>query len=89
MDSTPSGRIAVEVAAAWPHWQELVPVTLEAGSTVQDALAAAGFQATAQVGIFGRIVDPDHVLQSGDRVELYRPLLADPKQARRKRLARS
>ncbi|HEX7382109.1 MAG TPA: RnfH family protein [Nevskiaceae bacterium] len=77
----------MEVAAAWPDHQQLVSVTLEAGAMVRDALAEAGFGTKAPIGIFGRVVDPDHVLQSGDRVELYRPLTADPKQARRKRLA--
>jgi len=51
---------------------------------VRDALAASGFEGHA-VGIFGKRVDLDHRLAEGDRVEIYRPLAMDPKEARRQR----
>ena len=69
---------------------------LPAGSTVRSALQACGMTrpgpsseaVTLDVGVWGRAVGPDHLLQAGDRVELYRPLQVDPKVARRERFAR-
>lgn len=65
---------------------------LPEGSCVADALRACGFAVpSAQegaVGVWGRKVDPAHVLRERDRVELYRPLLVDPKVARRERFRR-
>ena len=84
--------IRVEVAYADPQQQVLCAVSVAAGSTVADAIAASGILAQlpgfvpAGIGIFGRNVDPDARLKDGDRVELYRPLQIDPKQARRNRV---
>ena len=85
--------ITVEVVYAEPARQEIVELILPAGATVADALASSGLDARfpdlrvdpSAVGIFGRKVDPAHVLKAGDRVEIYRPLLADPKEVRRAR----
>ena len=66
-------------------------ITLAEGSTLRDALQASGIDvpgldlATCPVGIFGKKKTPDTVLREGDRVEIYRPLVADPKEARRRR----
>jgi uncharacterized protein len=58
------------------------------GSTVQDALVQTGWAyGEAVVGIWGRKVPLDQVLQPGDRLEIYRPLQVDPKEARRQRYA--
>ena len=84
--------IRVEVAYADPQRQVLLAVAVAAGSTVADAMAASGILAQlpgfvpAGIGIFGRLVEPDTLLRDGDRVELYRPLQIDPKQARRNRV---
>ncbi|HET9189476.1 MAG TPA: RnfH family protein [Rudaea sp.] len=84
--------IRVEVAYADPQRQVLLAVAVAAGSTVADAIAASGILAQlpgfvpAGIGIFGRLVEPDTLLRDGDRVELYRPLQIDPKQARRNRV---
>lgn len=84
--------IRVEVAYADPQRQVLRTVAVAAGSTVADAIAASGILAQlpgfvpAGIGIFGRLVEPDTLLRDGDRVELYRPLQIDPKQARRNRV---
>lgn len=84
--------IRVEVAYADPRRQYLYTVEIAAGSTVADAIAASGILAQlpefvpAGIGIFGRSVDASARLQDGDRVELYRPLEVDPKQARRNRM---
>ena len=87
--------IRVEVVYADASRQTLRSVELAAGATVDDAIRAAqilDFAPTdftpARVGIFGRIVARSAVLREGDRVELYRPLKIDPKEARRRRVTR-
>ncbi|SMC22124.1 hypothetical protein SAMN02745857_01332 [Andreprevotia lacus DSM 23236] len=88
-------QIRVEVAYATPARQWLLPLTLPAGSTAEQALQASGLfelvpalQGTAlRIGIFGKACKHDATLRDGDRVEVYRPLLADPKEVRRQRVA--
>ncbi len=78
-------ELRVEVVFA----PEVRTVTLPAGATLGDALAAAGFAAHGlKTGIFGRLAEPQTLLKDGDRVEIYRPLALDPKEARRRRAAR-
>jgi len=73
---------------ARPERQTLRRVMLPEGSTVADAVAASGFDATpGRVGIYGSVVPAGTVLRDGDRVEIYRPLRADPKELRRLRAA--
>jgi putative ubiquitin-RnfH superfamily antitoxin RatB of RatAB toxin-antitoxin module len=84
----------VEVVYALPEGADVSVLELPPGATVRDALAASGVAARhaaldlSQIGIFGRRVTPDAVLSDGDRVELYRPLALDPKEARRRRARR-
>jgi putative ubiquitin-RnfH superfamily antitoxin RatB of RatAB toxin-antitoxin module len=86
--------IVVTVVVALPDEATEVELRLPAGATVSDALTQSGLKARhlridvahAPVGIFGRRVERDRVLSDGDRVELYRPLVADPKAARRRRV---
>ena len=87
--------IAVEVAYAEPVRQLLRKVEIAANSTVAEAIDASGIEAElpagfepAGFGIFGRVVTPETRLRDGDRVEIYRPLQADPKEARRRRAGR-
>jgi len=80
--------ISVEVVVAFPEHQTLRRVELPSGSTVGDALAASGVNETGKVGIYGKVVPAGTVLADGDRVEIYRALRADPKEARRARAAR-
>jgi putative ubiquitin-RnfH superfamily antitoxin RatB of RatAB toxin-antitoxin module len=88
--------IAVQVVYARPESQRIYTVRLPLGATVADAIHASGllqehpsFDLGAhRLGIFGRIVAADRMLGDGDRVEIYRPLKADPKEARRKRAGR-
>ena len=77
----------VEVIRAWPHRFESVRLDLPEGATVADALAASGFagEARAAVAIHGVSATGGTVLSEGDRVEVLRPLLIDPKEARRRR----
>ena len=86
-------NIRIEVVLAMPERQELVELELAAGSTVAEAITRSkiverfeGFEFDPEkVGIFGKKTSPDEVLHDGDRVELYRPLIADPKEVRRQR----
>ena len=78
----------VEVLRAWPRRFERVELQLPEGATVRDALLAAGWVEDPDVvafAVFGQRVEVDTLLRDGDRVELLRPLLADPKEARRQR----
>lgn len=87
--------IRVEVAYARPDFQLVLPVEVTEGATVADALRLSGIlehfpeidPATAKVGIFGKLTRMDTVLRARDRVEVYRPLIADPKEVRRQRAA--
>ena len=79
--------LTVEVVDARPDGANITQLRLPAGATVRDALLACGLEAK-QVGIFGKRVTMDRRLADGDRVEAYRPLELDPKEARRKRARR-
>ncbi|MEN5263898.1 RnfH family protein [Stenotrophomonas sp. TWI587] len=80
--------ITVEVVLAWPDRADTRPLTLPEGATVADAIEAAAIDGGAQcpaVAVHGLLAKPDQMLREGDRVELLRPLLADPKDNRRRR----
>lgn len=88
-----SPEIKVEVVYALPEKQYLLKVRLAQGSTVEQAIAASGILelrtdidlAKNKVGIFSRPVKLTDTVNDGDRVEIYRPLIADPKELRRQR----
>lgn len=85
--------IQVEVAYARPDTQVLIPVTVEVGTTLEQAIHHSGVLrafpeinlAVNKVGIFGKLMKREALLRAGDRVEIYRPLQADPKELRRQR----
>jgi putative ubiquitin-RnfH superfamily antitoxin RatB of RatAB toxin-antitoxin module len=85
--------LRVEVVYALADQQTAITLALEAGATVQQAIDASKLLASrpdididkAGVGIWGRRVALDHALRDGDRVEVYRALIADPKASRRER----
>lgn len=87
--------IEVTVVFALPDRATEIPVRLPSGGTVADALERSGLAerhpeidlAGARVGIFGRLTDRKAILADGDRVEVYRALVADPKQHRLRRAA--
>ncbi len=87
--------IAVEVAYALPDEQVIIPLEIEVGATCEQAIARSGVLtrypeidlAVNKVGVFGKLGRLDAVLREGDRVEIYRPLLADPKEIRKQRAA--
>lgn len=78
----------VTVIRAWPGRFESIEVEVPGGATVGDALKAAAMHddpASTGIAVYGERVAPDTALRDGDRVELLRPLQADPKDARRRR----
>lgn len=78
--------IRVEVVYARRERVDAVTLQLPAGALVRDALRASGIDAGASaVGVFGKRVRPETPLADGDRVEIYRALLLDPKERRRLR----
>jgi uncharacterized protein len=88
----PARTIAVTVAWATPDIEELVPVEVQAGASAGDAIERSGLVAVygidvAEIGIaiFGRRATLETPLADGDRIELIRALVADPRQARQKR----
>ncbi|WP_074873648.1 RnfH family protein [Pseudomonas frederiksbergensis] len=91
--------IEIEVVYAAVDRQVLMSVTVPTGTTVRAALLKSGLGeafseldlASCPVGIFGKVIaDPDkHLVQAGDRIEIYRPLQADPKEVRRLRAAKA
>jgi len=87
--------INIEVAWGDPEKQVLLALEVEAGTTLVEAIELSGIRDqvpgmeidAAHLGIFSRKKPPGFVLREGDRVEIYRPLIADPKEIRRKRAA--
>lgn len=90
--------INVEVAYALPHKQAIVPLQVEKGCTVYAAVQQSGIEKqfegleleNARLGIFGKAVSKpqQQEIQEGERVEIYRPLIADPKEVRKVRAAK-
>lgn len=86
--------ISVEVAYALPDKQQIITVQVPIGATARDAARLSGIAQqfegldleTSDMGIFGKAVKPaEHIIQAGERVEIYRPLIIDPKEVRKKR----
>lgn len=89
-------KIQIEVAYALAGEQCLLTLNVDEGTTIQEAIQLSGLLEqypgidlgkTNKTGVFGKLAKLDRVLMSGDRVEIYRPLIADPKEVRRKRAA--
>ncbi|MBK4735759.1 RnfH family protein [Noviherbaspirillum pedocola] len=86
--------VHVMVCYPLPGDPQLRELTLAAGTTLIEAIHASGLPAqypqlaldACKLGIFGKLREASTVLREGDRVEIYRPLLADPKEARRRRV---
>ncbi len=84
-------KLSVEVVAGDADAQILRRLDVAEGATVMDAVKQADLETDYpalvidqdRLGIFGRRVDADQVLKDGDRIEVYRPLKADPKEVRR------
>jgi uncharacterized protein len=95
MRQAPTETIPVEVAYALPHTQSLITLNVLTGTTALQAVMQSGIlekypelnASKLILGIFGKRVVADTILHAFNRVEIYRPLLADPKEARRQRAA--
>ncbi|OYY74038.1 MAG: RnfH family protein [Gammaproteobacteria bacterium 28-57-27] len=85
--------IDVEVAYALPERQTLLRLNVPVGTTAEQAVRRSGLLERypeldlggSKLGIFAKVVPPQRELREGDRVEIYRPLIADPKAVRQKR----
>ena len=83
----------IEVAYALPEEQVLIALDVDQGTTAEQAVKLSGVLekftdidlTKNKLGIFGKAIKADQVLRDKDRVEIYRPLIADPKESRRKR----
>lgn len=90
-----SDMLNVEVAYALPYDQRIIPVSIPTGSTVADAIEASAIcrifpeidLSISKIGIFSKVTQLDTILRDRDRVEIYRPLIADPKEVRKQRAA--
>ena len=85
--------VALSIAYATPDAQQEIAVVVPAGTTLQQAIALLATEIamlhadeTAATGVWGKVRPPHYVLRDGDRIEIYRALKADPKQARRARV---
>ncbi|MDY7578712.1 RnfH family protein [Herbaspirillum sp. RTI4] len=89
--------LQVQICYASPEAQILHDFTVEQGTTLQQAILDSGLLrqqngidlAACRVGIFGKLKTPDTLLRDGDRIEIYRPLIADPMDSRRARMEKS
>lgn len=90
-----ANRFRVEVAYARPDVQVILPVEVGEGATLRDAVEKSGILEkfpeldidNMDVGIFGKLSRLDNAVKPRDRVEIYRPLIADPKEVRKRRAA--
>ena len=93
----PERSVRIELVYALPAAQEVLELELPEGVTIRRALELSGLldrhpdigTDALAVGVYGRTASANTILKDGDRVEIYRPLVADPKQARRRRAARA
>lgn len=95
MATTEPARIAIEVVYALPERQTLLALHVPAGTTLAQAIELSGILrqhpdidlSQHKLGLYGKVCTAETVLREHDRVEIYRPLLADPKEVRRRRAA--
>ncbi len=89
-------KIGIEVAYATPEKQVILEIEIDADAAPRDAVRDSGIVDhfpeidvdRCELGVFGKAIDEDYRLAPGDRIEIYRPLIADPKEIRRQRAAR-
>jgi len=88
-------KTLIEVAYATPAKQLIVECSVARGTPARDAVRQSGIEEhfpeidtdSCELGVFGKAIATDYELQDGDRIEIYRPLIADPKEVRRQRAA--
>lgn len=90
-----AGKIDIEVAYALPHEQTLLKLQVPQGATLLEGIQLSGILdkypeidlSKNKLGVFGKLSKPETELRDRDRIEIYRPLIADPKEVRRQRAA--
>lgn len=93
MSSDAREQVDVEIAFATPDEQAVIRVTLPKGTSVAEALRASAIAErfpdvdfdAASVGVWGHVVSRNRLIRDGDRIEVYRPLEREPREARRER----
>lgn len=88
-------QIHIEIAYATPQHQVILERDVEPGISPRNAVLQSDIdqyfpeidKQNCDIGLFGKTIRPDHEMENGDRIEIYRPLLADPKEIRKKRAA--
>lgn len=91
-----NAKTLIEVAYATPEKQIILEYEIDAGTAPRDAIRLSGIAEHfpeidlehCDLGVFGKTIAADYQLSDGDRIEIYRPLIADPKEIRRQRAAR-
>lgn len=91
-----SDETMIEVAYATPEKQKILECRVAKGTSPRDAVKQSNIiqffpeidLENCDLGVFGKAVAPNYELQQGDRIEIYRPLIADPKEIRRQRAAK-
>ena len=89
-------EIAIEIAYATPQKQLILELHVEPGLAAREVVRSSGIEQhfpeidpeTCDIGVFGKAVADDYEPLEGDRIEIYRPLIADPKEVRRQRAAK-
>jgi len=92
-----SSNINVEVIYALPKEQITFTISVEQGTTAQQAIEASGILAKYpeielnknKLGVYSRLIKLDTVMEDGERIEIYRPLIADPKEMRKRRAVKA
>jgi len=95
--SSSKRMIMIEVAYALPDKQEIITLQVEEGTTVEQGITQSNIishfpeidLSKSKIGIFSKMTKKDVVLREGDRIEIYRPLIADQKKVRKERAAKS
>lgn len=90
-----AAKLYIEIAYATPEQQLILEQQVEVGSSPREAVVQSDIdryfpeidKQSCDIGIFGKAVRPDQGLENGDRIEIYRPLIADPKEVRKRRAA--
>jgi len=94
---TDQPKIKVQVAYALPNRHRIIDLEVDQSCTVIEAVQQSNIAEQfpeidldkAKFGIFAKVVKKDQALEDGQRIEIYRPLIADPKEARKKRAAKA
>jgi putative ubiquitin-RnfH superfamily antitoxin RatB of RatAB toxin-antitoxin module len=91
-----NAKTMIEIAYATPDLQKIIECEVDPGVSPRDAVRQSNIKqhfseidpGSCDLGVFGKSIAEDYILVDGDRIEIYRPLIADPKEVRRQRAAK-